>query len=39
MDSQAKAGLILSIIGICRHCAYYHLFVVIEVLAVIPELN
>ena len=39
MDSQAKAGLILSIIGVAATVLIIIFFVVIEVLAVIPELN
>ena len=39
MDSQAKAGLILSIIGVAVTVLIIIFFVVIEVLAVIPELN
>ena len=39
MDSQAKAGLILSIIGVAATMLIIIFFVVIEVLAVIPELN
>jgi len=39
MDGQAKAGLILSIIGIAVTVLVIIFFVAIEVFAVIPELN
>lgn len=39
MDGQAKAGLILSIIGIAVTVLVIIIFAAIEVLAVIPELN
>jgi len=39
MDGQAKAGLILSIIGIAVTVLIIIFFVVVEVLTVIPELN
>ena len=39
MDGQARAGLILSIIGIAVTVLVIIIFAAIEVLAVIPELN